>query len=177
MVSSVLRRCWKCCDRSFKCLCYYLFPLAFTGRFYLYDRICLFRTAIFEKRIAKATQDVSDFSNQALGKTTDFFNGFEVFYHNIQGNYFKTQILNSFKALINPKVTLARLSATANSISMMASIIAQVVMFIVTGYLIIHGEVTTGVIFSIANLTSCLFNYTRCCLQYCHLQRDFQVNG
>ncbi len=34
-------------------------------------------------------------------------------------------------------------------------------MFIVTGYLIIHGEVTTGVIFSIANLTSCLFKYTR----------------
>ncbi len=120
-----------------------------------------FAPQFFEKRIAKATQDVSDFSNQALGKTTDFFNGFEVFYHNNQGNYFKTQILNSFKTLINPKVTLARLSATANSISMMASIIAQVVMFIVTGYLIIHGEVTTGVIFSIANLTSCLFNYTR----------------
>ncbi len=120
-----------------------------------------FAPQFFEKRISKATNEVSEFSNKALGKTTDFFNGFEVFYHNNQGGYFKKQILSSFNNLINPKVKLAKLSATANSVSMMASIIAQSVMFLVTGYLIIRGEVTTGVIFSIANLTSCLFNYTR----------------
>ncbi|MGO2646036.1 MAG: ATP-binding cassette domain-containing protein [Lactococcus cremoris] len=120
-----------------------------------------FAPQFFEKRISKATNDVSEFSNRALGKTTDFFNGFDIFYHNNQGGYLKKQILGSFNNLINPKVRLAKLSATANSVSMMASIIAQSAMFLVTGYLIMKGEVTTGVIFSIANLTSCLFNYTR----------------
>lgn len=116
---------------------------------------------MFQNRVAKVTDDVSESSNQAMGKSADYFNGFEVFHHNNQGNYFKTQILSSFQRLIDPKVKLVKISTIANSCSMMASVIAQVVMFIVTGYLVMNGSVTTGVIFSIANLTSCLFNYTR----------------
>lgn len=116
---------------------------------------------IFESRVAKATEKVSDYSNRVLRKTNDFVNGFEVFYHNNQSVYFKNEILSSFKSLIFPKVKLVQVSTIANSVSMTASIIAQTIMFIATGYLIIKGKVTTGVIFSIANLTSYLFNYTR----------------
>ncbi len=120
-----------------------------------------YSSKIFESKLSKATQIVSDYSNRVLNKTNDYINGFEVFYHNNQTSYFKNEILSSFKSLINPKVKLTQVSTIANSVSMTASIIAQTIMFIATGYLIIKGKVTTGVMFSIANLTSCLFNYAR----------------
>ncbi|WP_231501460.1 ATP-binding cassette domain-containing protein [Oceanivirga salmonicida] len=116
---------------------------------------------MFQKKVEKATKDVSEHSNRVLKKTNDFVNGFEIFYHNNQSTYFKNQILVSFEKMIVPKVNLVKISTIANSTSMLASIIAQTVIFIATGYLIIKGEITTGVIFSIANLTSTLFNYTR----------------
>lgn len=116
---------------------------------------------VFEGKIALRTEEVSNTSNQALNRTSDYLEGFEIFYHNNQTDFFKNRILTDFSKLIKSKVTLTRESSSANSLSMMSSIIAQVIIFIATGYLVIKGEITTGVIFSIANLTSCLFNYTR----------------
>ena len=52
-------------------------------------------------------------------------------------------------------------SSLANAVSMVASIISQVILFVVSGYLIIKSIVSVGVIFSIANLSSSIFNYTR----------------
>ncbi|WP_208854007.1 ATP-binding cassette domain-containing protein [Streptococcus equinus] len=116
---------------------------------------------LFESKIAQRTDEVSKASNQALSRTNDYLEGFETFFHNNQTKFFKNRILTDFSKLIKSKVKLTKDSSCANSLSMMSSIIAQVIIFIVTGYLVIKGEITTGVIFSIANLTSCLFNYTR----------------
>ncbi|WP_064616699.1 ATP-binding cassette domain-containing protein [Streptobacillus moniliformis] len=116
---------------------------------------------MFQKKVENATKDVSEHSGRVLKKTDDYINGFEIFYHNNQTEYFKNKILLSFEKMIIPKVRLVKYSTIANSSSMFASIISQVIIFIVTGYLIIKGEITTGVIFSVANLTSTLFNYTR----------------
>ncbi|HEP1263216.1 TPA: ATP-binding cassette domain-containing protein [Streptococcus pyogenes] len=116
---------------------------------------------IFEKRIAEQTEIVSSDSTTALNRTSDYLSGFEVFFHNNQTSYFKKRILQDFTQLIKSKVSLSKTSSSANSLSMMSSIIAQVIIFITTGYLVVKGDITTGVIFSIANLTSCLFNYTR----------------
>ncbi len=52
---------------------------------------------MFQKKVEKATKDVSEHSNRVLKKTNDFVNGFEIFYHNNQSTYFKNQILASFE--------------------------------------------------------------------------------
>ena len=116
---------------------------------------------IFEGNIANKTEKVSGASSIALNRTSDYLNGYEIFYHNNQTDYFKNRILTDFTQMIKSKVSLTKSSSTANSLSLMSSIIAQVIIFIVTGYLVMRGSITTGVIFSIANLTSSLFNYTR----------------
>jgi len=127
----------------------------------LMTALVYFLPKIFENNIAQETEAVSSDLNVALNRTSDYLSGFGIFFHNNQTAYFKNRILADFSTVVKSKVKLARSSSTANSLSMMSSIIAQVIIFIVTGYLIIKGEITTGVIFSIANLTSCLFNYTR----------------
>ncbi len=116
---------------------------------------------LFEKKVSDLTKKVSNQMNNVMDVVTDSVNGYEVYYRIGQQARFREKIMKSFKETIPLKVKLTTMSSVANSSSMMASIISQVLMFIVTGYLIIDGKITTGVIFSIANLTSCLFNYTR----------------
>ncbi len=127
----------------------------------LMTALVYFIPKLFENKIAQETENVSSDLTVALNRTNDYLNGFDIFYHNNQTSYFKNRILSDFSTVIKSKVNLARSSSTASSLSLMSSIVAQVIIFIVTGYLVIRGEITTGVIFSIANLTSCLFNYTR----------------
>ena len=124
----------------------------------LMTALVYFLPKIFENNIAQETE--ADLTVD-LNRTSDYLSGFDIFFHNNQTAYFKNRILADFFTVVKSKVKLARSFSTANSLSLMSSVVAQVIIFMVTGYLVIKGEITTGVIFSIANLTSCLFNYTR----------------
>lgn len=126
----------------------------------LMTALVYFLPKIFENNIAQETEAVSSDLTVALNRTSDYLSGFDIFFHNNQTAYFKNRILADFFTVVKSKVKLARSSSTANSLSLMSNVVAQVIIFMVTGYLVIKGEITTGVIFSIANLTSCLFNYT-----------------
>lgn len=44
---------------------------------------------VFEGKIALRTEEVSNTSNQALNRTSDYLEGFEIFYHNNQTDFLK----------------------------------------------------------------------------------------
>ena len=106
----------------------------------LMTALVYFLPKIFENNIAQETEAVSSDLTVALNRTSDYLSGFDIFFHNNQTAYFKNRILADFSTVIKSKVKLARSSSTANSLSLMSSVVAQVIIFMVTGYLVIKGE-------------------------------------
>ena len=115
----------------------------------------------FQKRIDTITSNLSDNLSFTLDRVEDYFKGYNIFYFHGKLQYFRKEILSFFEKQISSRIELTMYSSLANAISMVASIISQVILFIVSGYLIIKSIVSVGVIFSIANLSSSIFNYTR----------------
>lgn len=123
--------------------------------------ITYFSPKLFQKRIDQTTDNYSTSMSESLDKVEDYFKGFQIFYYHHALSYFKSKSLSFFDNTISSRIHLTFYTSFANSISMIVSIISQVTLFILSGYLIVHSIISVGVIFSIANLSSCIFNYTR----------------
>ncbi|MCL2114095.1 MAG: ABC transporter ATP-binding protein/permease [Streptococcaceae bacterium] len=123
--------------------------------------ILFYLPKIFEALISKSTMQVSERANQALATSTDYLKGFSILYQNNRLDYFKQKIMTAFEQLKNVKIKLTLVQAYMIYSLGFVGLIFQGVILLVAAILIIHHQITVGVIFSVGNLAGIITNYSK----------------
>lgn len=116
---------------------------------------------IFEKPVARDTEQVSDVANQALATSTDYLRGYEVLYHNNQLGIMQERTMNKFSHLAKANVKLIFTRAWMQYSLLGASMLGQFFILAVAGFLIMNNQIEIGIVMSVSNLSGTVTNYSR----------------
>ena len=120
--------------------------------------ILLILPKLFQKKMVKATQEVSNSAEKALKESNDKLKGYEVIYHNQQFDFLTSRLLQVYEQLKAVKISKAKLVSTAMMCTVGLSFLSQSVILGVNALLAFQHIVLLGTLLVSGNFAGNIFN-------------------
>lgn len=120
--------------------------------------ILLILPKLFQKKMVKATQEVSNSAEKALKESNDKLKGYEVIYHNQQFDFFTSRLLQVYEQLKAVKISKAKLVSTAMMCTVGLSFLSQSVILGGNALLAFQHIVLLGTLLVSGNFAGNIFN-------------------
>lgn len=113
---------------------------------------------LFQNMLSQANQVYSEKNGVFLNKLEDYISGFADLYYASKARVFPDKIGDASEHFINDKINYVKSTGKASLFTNLISVISQIILFVLTGYLVYRGHVTAGVLTSVGSIAGNVFS-------------------
>lgn len=113
---------------------------------------------MFQKILSQANQEFSEKNGVFLHKLEDYISGFSDLYYASKAFLFPHKINSTSEKFIEDKINYVKSTSKVSLVTNSISVISQIFLFVLTGYLVYRGHVTAGVLTSVGSIAGNVFS-------------------